>query len=156
MPSKVIHLLGCDEGALFSVIDYCDVLSHALFGEPHTVIRVQNPMKWQPNEIDGLYFSDHDAGQERLYPVEGKALSTGDAINLEQMLGAYLTMKARVPRAEIVPLGIQMIPEGFRIGQMGYTRGDLCLERYVLVNLEPGMPSWSHRGLIANQRRAMI
>ena len=55
LPSEISHFLRRDEGALFSVIDYCDILSKALYDEAQTVYRVQNPMKWQPNEIDGFY-----------------------------------------------------------------------------------------------------
>ena len=86
VPDSIVEngLLGRDEGALFSVIDYCDVLSLALQGKPNSVIRVQNPKKWQPNEIDGLYYSEEN---DIVYPCEAKALSTGDDINLEQMWG---------------------------------------------------------------------
>src|SRR5579875_1335500 len=109
-------LLGRDEGALFSVIDYCDVLSFALHGkdQPGSVIRVQAPKKWQPNEIDGLYYSSKNG--PTLYPTEAKALTTGDQLNLEQMLGALNTIRERIPDIKIVPLGIQMIDNGMRIG----------------------------------------
>ncbi len=110
-------LLGRDEGALFSVIDYCDVLSVALYGKDQlgSVIRVQAPKKWQPNEIDGLYYSlKHEP---TLYPVEAKALSTGDQLNLEQMLGALNTIREKIPNVKVVPLGIQMIDNGMRIGK---------------------------------------
>ncbi len=72
IPEKVRRFLRNDEGALFSVIDYCDVFSQALFGKPNVVLRVQNPMKWQPNEIDGFYFAEVE-GQDFLLPVEAKA-----------------------------------------------------------------------------------
>jgi len=152
VPHKIIHLISDDEGALFSVIDYCDILSYALFSEPGTVIRVQNPMKWQPNEIDGLYFSDHDGGHEHLYPVEGKALSTGDDINLEQMLGAYLTMKSKMPGIHIIPLGIQMLNTGLRIAELKFADNQLVLDNNVLVHIAPPVPSWSSHA-IANQSK---
>jgi hypothetical protein len=156
VPPKISHLLSNDEGALFSVIDYCDILSHALFEKPDTVIRVQNPMKWQPNEIDGLYFSDYGGEHEHLYPIEGKALSTGDEINLEQMLGAYLTMKSRVRGIHIVPLGIQMVTTGLKIAELKYTNNQLSLARYILVNIEPPIPSWvSHRS-VADQSLRLL
>ena len=56
IPSKIRDLLRNDEGGLFSVIDYCDVFSLALYNGIQKVMRVQNPMKWQPNEIDGFYY----------------------------------------------------------------------------------------------------
>lgn len=116
LPGKDEALLGRDEGALFSVIDYCDVLSIALYGKDQqgSVIRVQSPKKWQPNEIDGLYYSVKDT--PTLYPVEAKALSTGDQLNLEQMLGGLNTIREKIPNVKIVPLGIQMIENGMRIG----------------------------------------
>jgi len=100
-------------------------------------------MKWQPNEIDGLYFSDHDGGHEHLYPVEGKALSTGDDINLEQMLGAYLTMQKKMPGTHIIPLGIQMLPTGLRIAKLKFADNQLELDKYILVEIVPPIPSWS-------------
>lgn len=156
VPAKISHLLSDDEGALFSVIDYCDILSYALFERPNTVIRVQNPMKWQPNEIDGLYFSDYDAGQQHLYPIEGKALSTGDDINLEQMLGAYLTMKFRIPEIDIIPVGIQMVATGLKVAKLAYAEGRLCLDRYIFVSIDPAIPSWSTRGSVADQGLPML
>ena len=94
IPSKILNMLSNDEGALFSAIDYCDVLSYAIYDQPLSIKRVQNPVKWQPNEIDGLYFSDF-IGKDILFPVEAKALSTQDDINLEQMQGALNTILIR-------------------------------------------------------------
>jgi len=156
VPPKISQLLSDDEGALFSVIDYCDALSYAMFGSADTVLRVQNPMKWQPNEIDGLYFSDHDAGRQRLYPIEGKALSTGDDVNLEQMLGAYLTMKSRYPGMDIIPLGIQMVGTGLRVAQLTYTGDRLRLDTYIFVRINPAIQSWLGRGAVAEQMPPML
>jgi hypothetical protein len=141
IPIKVAKFLSNDEGALFSVIDYCDVLSLALYNSPGSVIRVQNPMKWQPNEIDGLYFSDFE-GSDTLYPTEAKALSTGDNINLEQMLGAYNTMKEKIPNVKVIPLGIQMIKNGMRIGVFRKESGVLEIDQYIQVTFEPPIKSW--------------
>lgn len=69
IPTNVLKYISNDEGALFSAMDYCDILSYALFGTEGKVLRVQNPMKWQPNEIDGLYMSSDG---ETIYPVEAK------------------------------------------------------------------------------------
>jgi len=142
IPRQITKFLSKDEGAMFSVIDYCDVLSYALFEKPNTVIRVQNPMKWQPNEIDGLYFSDYEKGHEDLYPVECKALSTKDDINLEQMLGAYITITEKMPKMHVVPLAIQMVHAGLRVGILKYEENKMKLDKYVLVNIEPPVPSW--------------
>jgi hypothetical protein len=108
-------------------------------------------MKWQPNEIDGLYFSDYGNGRGHLYPIEGKALSTGDDINLEQMLGAYLTMTSRVPGIHVVPLGIQMITTGLKIAELKYANNQLSLTKYILVSIEPPIPSWASHRSIAGQ-----
>jgi hypothetical protein len=113
-------------------------------------------MKWQPNEIDGLYFSDYGDEHEHLYPIEGKALSTGDEINLEQMLGAYLTMKPRARGIHIVPLGIQMVTTGLKIAELKYTNNQLSLAKYISVSIEPPIPSWvSHRS-IADQSLPLL
>jgi hypothetical protein len=102
-----------DEGALFSVIDYCDVLSKVLFNEVNKVMRVQNPMKWQPNEIDGFYFCNKN-GEHIVYPVEAKALTTEDDINLVQLRGGVLTITAKLnfERLKVQPLAVQMIKNG--------------------------------------------
>lgn len=52
VPDLVREFLSNDEASLFSVIDYCDILSQVM-GKP--IYRIQSPMKWQPNEIDGFY-----------------------------------------------------------------------------------------------------
>jgi hypothetical protein len=56
---KILRYLRNDEAALFSAIDHCDVLSQVIYNSHNSIHRIQNPMKWQPNEIDGLYFSDY-------------------------------------------------------------------------------------------------
>jgi len=142
VPADIIPYLSNDEGALFSVIDYCDVLSACIYREPKTILRVQNPMKWQPNEIDGLYYS-HFSGIKTLFPVEAKALSTGDAINLEQMSGAYRTLRNRRPDVEIISLGIRMITNGMDIAVFGGDQEDVIFERSIRVQLSPELEPWT-------------
>lgn len=141
VPSKILPYLAKDEGALFSVIDYCDALSFALFGKPETVFRVQNPMKWQPNEIDGLYFSDSDE-RDILFPCEAKALSTNDDINLEQMLGGLRTIETKIKGIKIVPLALQMTTEGLNIGILKEEKNQLKLERFIKVILDSVIDAW--------------
>jgi hypothetical protein len=143
IPEKITKYLRKDEGALFSAIDYCDALSLAIYGlhNPDTIIRVQNPMKWQPNEIDGLYFSDFE-GVDTLFPVEAKALSTRDDINLEQMLGGYLTLKAKTPGVNVIPLGIQMNPNGMKIGVFKLHKDELEIDKYIQVTFDNPIVSW--------------
>lgn len=85
VPELVRRFISNDEASMFSVIDYCDILSVVL---EQKVMRVQAPMKWQPNEIDGYYVSQN-ARNIFVYPVEAKAASTSDDINLVQMYGQY-------------------------------------------------------------------
>jgi hypothetical protein len=143
VPPKIAKYLSNDEGALFSAIDYCDVLSLAIYGYDHpgTILRIQNPMKWQPNEIDGLYFSDFE-GVDTLYPTEAKALSTRDDINLEQMLGAYRTITQRLPNVKVVPLGIKMIQNGMRIGLFNGADDQLEITRHIKITFDPPISSW--------------
>lgn len=132
-------LLGRDEGALFSVIDYCDVFSLALYDKPNSVIRVQNPKKWQPNEIDGLYYSEHD---DTLYPCEAKALSTGDDINMEQLLGGYKTITKKMPHMRVVPVAVSMTINGIDIGLFKEDNGELVMEKYIKVTFDPPVKPW--------------
>jgi hypothetical protein len=152
VPDRITGFLSNDEGALFSVIDYCDALSLAIYDEAETVIRVQNPMKWQPNEIDGLYFSDH-GGEKTLFPAEAKALSTKDDINLEQMLGGFRTIKAKIPGVHIVPLAIQMTSLGMNIGILKPGIDQLELDRFIQVIINPPIPSWQP---ITRRRKALL
>lgn len=85
VPSLVQNFIANDEASLFSVIDYCDVLTKVLGKK---VYRVQSPMKWQPNEIDGCYVAK-EKDNIFVYPVEAKAISTKDDINLVQINGQY-------------------------------------------------------------------
>ncbi len=149
LPDKIRPFLRADEGALFSVIDYCDVFSWALHKRPNVVWRVQNPMKWQPNEIDGFYFAEID-GQEILLPVEAKALVTGDDINLVQMQGALETVAKRYRQHDvlIMPLAIQMVRNGIKIAvfQQCSPAAEGCilaLERVLAVSFSPPLEAWS-------------
>lgn len=97
VPDLVQQFISDDEASLFSVIDYCNVLS-TVFGT--TIHRVQSPMKWQPNEIDGYYVGQR--GRNTIvYPVEAKAISTGDDINLVQMYGQYKTFISKYSRDDL-------------------------------------------------------
>lgn len=148
IPSEIRHLLRNDEGALFSIIDYCDVFSLAIYGGKHRVMRVQNPMKWQPNEIDGFYFG-HIDGEETVFPVEAKALTTKDDINLEQLEGGIQTVltKLKGRNFTIIPLAAQMVENGIRIAvfekcQTGQPDYEVKLTRAVKVTFKPRIESW--------------
>lgn len=141
VPKNVLKYLSNDEGALFSVIDYCDVLSYALYGEQGKIMRVQNPMKWQPNEIDGLYMS---ADGDVIYPVEAKAVSTGDDINLEQMLGQYKTITAKMPGVNIVPIAARMKDYGVDLAVLQYNVYELLPSKFVKVMISPVINSWQN------------
>ncbi|WP_028782227.1 hypothetical protein [Thalassobacillus devorans] len=141
VPHSIINkgLLGRDEGALFSVIDYCDVLSHAFYNKPNQVIRVQNPKKWQPNEIDGLYYSEqHDT----LFPCEAKALSTGDDINLVQLLGGYKTIQSKMPHMDIIPVAVRMVINGIDIGLFEEEDEELKMYKFIKVTFDPQITAW--------------
>lgn len=142
IPASILEsgLLGKDEGALFSVIDYCDVLSHAIYNEDRTVYRVQNPKKWQPNEIDGLYISDK---HNSVFVCEAKALSTGDEINLEQMRGGYLTAVNRMPEANIIPVALVMAQTGVNIAILGFDEDDnFFIEEGIQAIIDPTIDTW--------------
>jgi hypothetical protein len=144
VPEEVRPYLGRDEGALLSVLDYCDTLSLALHKQKDTIKRVQHPKKWQPGEVDGLYFSNHE-GNATLYPVEAKALSTGDSVNLAQIQGAYKTILKKITDVEIIPLAIQMIPSGMYIAVFEAEDREaarLIVTRSLQVTIEPVLEAW--------------
>lgn len=153
VPIQVRPFLGNDEGALLSVMDYCDVLSLSVNGAPHTILRVQHPKKWQPGEVDGLYFSDYQ-DVPTLYPVEAKALSTNDNVNLEQVQGSYNTIVSKIKNIKIAPLAVQMIPDGMYIATFEATEtGELIISSYLRVKIDPPIDTWKGKGkkTLANQ-----
>jgi hypothetical protein len=149
IPDGIREFIRSDEGALFSVIDYCDVFSKVFYDRPNTVIRIQNPLKWQPNEIDGFYFSNEN-NQIHLYPVEAKALTTGDDINLEQTQGALRVISQRYINRDIVikPLAVKMINNGILIAEFETVRTlnndnpQLTPLRFHKINFAPVIDTW--------------
>lgn len=145
VPAEIRPYLGKDEGALLSVMDYCDVLSLAFHQQPGSIKRVQHPKKWQPGEVDGLYFSNYE-NQPVLYPVEAKALSTNDSVNLAQVQGAYKTIVGKIADVLIIPLAVQMIPEGMYIAVFEATlTHELAITRYLQIKLDPPIEAWQKK-----------
>jgi hypothetical protein len=146
IPELVRKLIRRDEGALFSVIDYTNFLTKILHSGRHEVIRVQNPMKWQPNEIDGFYASITHEGWE-VYPVEAKALTTGDEINLDQLKGGFETVQRHVTtnslEVKIVPIAAKMIKNGVLIGVFRPDEVPVQPDRVINVQLFPRLENWN-------------
>jgi len=144
LPSLVKDLIRNDEAGLFSVIDYLDVLSQVL---GRTLFRIQNPMKWQPNEIDGFYASTTD-GEIHVYPVEAKALTTKDEINLDQMEGGFKTVLLKLKEKEhgykihVQQVAVRMIRNGIDIAIFPENLAPVQPERYVRVLFNPSIENW--------------
>lgn len=145
VPLIVLRLVRPDEAGLFSVIDYCDVFSKVIYGGKKKMHRVQNPMKWQPNEIDGFYVCDAEKTLD-LFPVEAKALTTGDAINFDQLQGGFRTVKEKVEglkiKADIRPVVAKMIVNGIDIAIFPKNQLPERAEKFYRVIFEPAIPSW--------------
>lgn len=149
LPEGILEFLRNDEGALFSVMDYCDVLSQVLHKSTKTIKRVQHPLKWQPNEIDGFYFSK-DKNSIYIYPVEAKALTTDDDINLVQMAGGLETIYQKFlgRNIYICPLAVKMIKNGILLGEFKSIHAlhdpfaELSLSRCHKITFDPVIPSW--------------
>lgn len=142
IPRLTRKILRNDEAGLFSVIDYLDVLSIVLERE---VYRVQNPMKWQPNEIDGFYASTVGAGTY-VYPVEAKALTTGDDINLDQMDGGFRTVMRKIETmnlsANVQQIAVRMIENGIDIAIFPPDEAPVTPEKFVRVVFDPIIENW--------------
>ncbi len=137
---------------MFSVIDYCDILS-VILGQD--VQRVQSPMKWQPNEIDGYYISQ-DKRNIFVYPVEAKAASTSDDINLVQIKGQYNTFIERYTRDDfnliIRPIAARMERNGMLLAVLEHNplyNSERNSEapmfnviEVVQINLDPPLVAW--------------
>jgi hypothetical protein len=142
LPSLVKQLIRRDEAGLFSIIDYLDILSRVI---GKSLFRVQNPMKWQPNEVDGFYAS-MSGGETSVYPVEAKALTTGDGINLDQMEGGYRTvlekMKELDQRVKVQQIAVKMIKNGIDIAIFPENLAPIQPEKHVRVIFEPAIDNW--------------
>lgn len=118
VPPLVQRFISNDEASLFSVIDYCDILSTVL---NQKVYRVQSPMKWQPNEIDGYYVAE-TTRNIFVYPVEAKAVSTADDINLVQINGQYNVFIEKYKRNSfsliVRPIAARMEKDGMLLAIM--------------------------------------
>ena len=77
-----------------------------------------------------------------IYPVEAKAVSTGDDINLEQMLGQYNTITAKMPGVKIVPLAARMKPYGVDIDVIKYNVYELVPIDYIKVQIQQTISAW--------------
>jgi len=155
-PAEILPYISNDEGSIFSIIDYCDVLSQVVFDSCGKIHRVQNPMKWQPNEIDGFYLSNISR-TVTVYPVETKASSTGDDINLVQMNGQYETFinkmrNKQMTKALIRPIAIKMQDGGLNVAILeknplynsvtNKAAPFFIIHNIVRIEFDPKIPSW--------------
>lgn len=150
VPMIALPHLSNDEPSLFSVIDYCDILTRVL---NTNVYRVQSPMKWQPNEIDGYYISENH-GNLTVYPVEAKAVSTDDDINLVQMYGQYQTLVKKFAgqkTAIVRPIAVKMTSTGMMIAILennafystaSKTDPMFHIHEIIEIELDKKIPSW--------------
>ena len=148
VPSKILPFIRQDEGALFSVIDYCDIFSTVFENKPNSILRVQNPLKWQPNEIDGFYHGTWDDG-DVLYPVEAKALTTGDDVNLVQMLGGIRTLSEKFSyhNTYLQPIAARMVPNGIHFAVFQKIKSGDYVDRMIVtkrieVIFDPEFEPW--------------
>ena len=151
IPDIVRKLIRKDEGALFSIVDYTHLFNKVLKDEAGTEVeihRIQNPMKWQPNEIDGFYAND-DGDRITIYPVEAKALTTGDEINLDQLQGGYETVRSQFENlgieVDIVPIAVKMVENGINIAIFSPNEVPESPCRYVCIDFEPKLENWTRK-----------
>lgn len=154
VPELVRRFLSNDEAALFSVIDYCNILSIVL---NQNVYKVQSPMKWQPNEIDGYYVAQTPRNII-VYPVEAKAISTSDDINLVQIHGQYNVFIEKYKRNNfsliVRPIAARMEKDGMLLAIMEHNpmydpvkNGDadmFNITDIVKVELDPPLSAWGN------------
>lgn len=152
VPELVQTYIANDEASLFSVVDYCGILSQALGRE---VYLVQSPMKWQPNEIDGFYVAE-DRRNVYVYPVEAKAISTDDDINLVQMYGQYRTLiekyQKRFKNLLVRPIAAKMEKAGMLLAVLEHnsmynpetnkTAPMFNIRETIRVVLDPPLEAW--------------
>ena len=154
VPELVRSFISNDEASLFSVIDYCDILSIVLNQE---VLRVQSPMKWQPNEIDGYYIAQSNRNIF-VYPVEAKAVSTADDINLVQINGQYNVFIEKYKRNSfsliVRPIAARMEKDGMLLAILEHNpmydpthnreANMFNITDIVKVKLDPPLAAWQY------------
>lgn len=154
VPDLVRQFISNDEASLFSVIDYCDVLSIVLNQD---VMKVQSPMKWQPNEIDGYYVAQNSRNVF-VYPVEAKAVSTSDDINLVQINGQYNVFIEKYKRNSfslvVRPIAVRMEKYGMLLAILEHNplydpsknrEADMfIISDVVKVELNPPLSAWDN------------
>jgi len=89
-------------------------------------------------------------GIRTLFPVEAKALTTHDEINLDQILGGVQTISAnlRNTHAHIIPLAIKMVKNGIQIAvfskcEAGCDVTTIQIEKTIEVSFKPPIQAWS-------------
>jgi len=146
----VRRLLRKDEAAMFSLIDYLDLLTKVTDSSYGKIRRLQSPMKWQPNEIDGMYFADNADGLT-FFPVEAKALTTKDEINIDQLSGGFRTVQLQIQKinleveARIRSVAALMTENGIRFAFFpDNTEPNAAIEfDFVEVKFNPPLEAWS-------------
>ena len=106
-------------------------------------------MKWQPNEIDGFYFS-FEHNHIHLFPVEAKALTTGDDINLEQIQGALKVIVQKYANRDIilVPLAVKMITNGILVSEFKQiltfmnNSPQIEVNKFHKISFDPPIEAW--------------
>lgn len=145
IPVLVRKFIRPDEGGLFSIIDYGDIFSIALHSGKFRVFRIQNPMKWQPNEIDGFYATEYNK-RVILYPVEAKSRVTKDEINLDQLKGGFETVKRRLinlkSNVDIQQIAVKMINNGIDIAIFPLNKVPEIPEHFVRIKFNPPLENW--------------
>ena len=143
VPGIVLNFIRPDEGGLFSIIDYTNTLSFALHNGKYTVLRIQNPMKWQPNEIDGFYATEIN-GRLTLYPIEAKSKVTKDEINLDQLKGEFITLhkKFHAPDRDIQMIAAKMIDNGIDIALFPKDILPERPEKCIRIKFKPPIKNW--------------
>ena len=71
-------------------------------------------------------------------------MSTGDDINLEQMLGQYNILRSKMPNVKIVPVAARMKSYGVDLAVLEYRKDRLEPFKYVKVIFDPAIDSWSN------------
>ena len=102
-------------------------------------------MKWQPNEIDGFYAATTARGLD-VYPVEAKALTTGDEINFDQLQGGFRVVNDNLKemgiRPVVRPIAAKMVRNGVLIAVFPENQVPEVPQYTWKVQFTPRVESW--------------
>ncbi len=105
IPAQVIGLIRTDEGGILSAVEYSEILNQMTKCK---VLKVQSPIKVQPNEIDGGFLYEQN-GKRIFLSIEVKSKGS-DVLLKYQLFGGAKQAQSNFGELidKVIPIGIKL------------------------------------------------